>query len=107
MTSGVTSTSCAVTDLQVDLQALVVDFCLESYEMELLCHNQGGLRAAYFRSKQTSTKVSFEQEKENIIQEGSAYVAICPAAVATSLFSQCLQKKQDVSARLQVPNLRT
>lgn len=31
------------TNLQIDLQALVVDFCLKSDKMELLCDNQRGL----------------------------------------------------------------
>lgn len=50
LTSGITSTSCAVTDLQVNLQALVVDFCLESNEMKLLSDNQGRLQ----QSEQTN-----------------------------------------------------
>lgn len=61
----------------------------------------------FWVNKQTSTTVSFEQETETTIQEGSAYVAIGPAAVATPLFSQRLQKKQDVRARLPAPNQRT
>lgn len=36
------------TDLQIDLQALMIDFCLKSDKMELLCDNQRGLeKAAY------------------------------------------------------------
>lgn len=34
------------TDLQVDLQALVIDFCLKGNKMELLCDNQRGLQKA-------------------------------------------------------------
>lgn len=33
----------ADTDLQIDLQALMIDFCLKGDEMELLCDNQRGL----------------------------------------------------------------
>lgn len=94
-TSGISSTSCAVTDLQVNLQALVVDFCLKSNEMKLLSDNQGRLQ----QSKQTeSAKVSTAKEKNGSIEGNSSYVAVGPAAVATPLFSQRLQEKQDVSA---------
>lgn len=34
------------TDLQIDLQALVIDFCLKGDKMELLCDNQRGLEKA-------------------------------------------------------------
>lgn len=34
------------TDLQINLQALVIDFGLKSDEMELLCDNQRGLKRA-------------------------------------------------------------
>lgn len=36
------------TDLQIDLQALVIDFCLECDEMELLCDDQWGLQGAHY-----------------------------------------------------------
>lgn len=36
------------TDLQIDLKALVIDFCLKSDQMELFCDNQRRLEKADF-----------------------------------------------------------
>ena len=36
------------TDLQIDLQALVIDFCLKSDKMELFSDNQRGLKKANY-----------------------------------------------------------
>lgn len=54
-----------------------------------------------------SPKLSLVEEKLTTTQEGSAYVTVCPATIATPLFSQSLHKKQDVRDRLQAHNQGT
>lgn len=98
------------TDLQVNLQALVIDFCLKSDEMELLCDDERRLNKG---DHKVTTGIScivwkcvlmiqwhnlLEKFKLNILRNwallstiptvtNSTYIAIGPSAITAPLFS--------------------
>lgn len=105
------------TDLQIDLQALVIHFCFKSDKMELLCDNQRGLQkadAAWKKNfvgcraciKRQEKTFLAEQTKRTILSQISphelglltsglrfrniTYITVRPATISTSLFSQGL-----------------
>lgn len=78
---------CSSTDLQINLESLVVDFCLKGDKMKFLCDNQGGLEETRSVLNETRPTAGVVEEKQDGRIESVAEFNSAPApeAALTSL----------------------